>query len=360
MKVRHGGIHYLHENLPEDGRKLLDFSVNISPLGLPPAAAAAVRYGAADCGVYPDPFCRRLRAALSSNLGIDSRHIVCGNGAGDLIYRIVHRKKPRGALVIAPSFSDYEKALREASCKVVYHELSKKDFLLDEQILSKINRGIQIVFLCNPNNPTSLTVDKNLLKRMVRRCNENGVTVVIDECFNEFLDEPDNHSALPLLREFQNVIILRAFTKIYAMAGLRLGYCVTGSVKDASEIADTGQAWPVSTIAQSAGIAALLDKDYVNRVRNLVRTERARMKDEFKQLGLEVLGGEANFIFFRIRPDSAFDRKTFFDSLLRQNILIRCCNNCRGLDNSYYRSAVLTHDENTLLLEAISGLTLER
>ncbi|MDR2444790.1 MAG: aminotransferase class I/II-fold pyridoxal phosphate-dependent enzyme, partial [Spirochaetaceae bacterium] len=154
------------------------------------------------------------------------------------------------------------------------------------------------------------------------------------------------------LPEFGNVIVLRAFTKVYAMAGLRLGYCVTGSDTEAAAIAETGQAWPVSAVAQSAGIAALRDQGYVERLRVLVKAERARMKAEFTRLGIEVLGGEANFIFFRI--GRGFDKKTFFDSLLRQRILIRRCDNFRGLDDSYYRSAILTHDENTLLLRALA------
>jgi threonine-phosphate decarboxylase len=165
-----------------------------------------------------------------------------GNGAGDLIYRIARLKKTRRALVTAPTFSDYEKALREVLCEVVYHQLPKNNFLLDEQIFSKINSGVQLIFLCNPNNPTGLTVNKNLLDLIVRRCGESGVMLVIDECFNEFLDEPLEHGALPFLREFGNVIILRAFTKIYAMAGLRLGYCVTGSDREAAAIAGTGLA----------------------------------------------------------------------------------------------------------------------
>lgn len=354
MEVRHGGIDYIREGLPGGG-PVLDFSVNVSPLGMSPAAARAAILSVSGCAKYPDPFCRSLREALASCLGLNADCIVCGNGAGDLIYRIARLKKPRRALVTAPTFSDYEKALREVSCEIVYHELPKNNFLLDERILSKINRGVQIVFLCSPNNPTGLTVNKNLLESIVRGCAGSGVTLVIDECFNEFLDDPLEHSALPFLRDFDNMIILRAFTKIYAMAGLRLGYCLTGKAPEAAAIADTGQAWPVSAVAQSAGIAALSDKAYVERVRCLVKAERARLKTEFTRLGIEVLGGEANFIFFRIGPDSGFDKKTFFDSLLRQRILIRRCNNFRGLDDSYYRSAILTRDENTLLLQALAG-----
>jgi threonine-phosphate decarboxylase len=369
MEIRHGGVDYLADGLPESGGRLIDFSVNISPLGLPEACVDALlrqlggesRYAkfapnlAPSLAKYPDPFCRRLRAALAEHLSVPACQIVCGNGAGDLIYRIAHWKKPAKALVTSPAFSDYEKALREVSCEIFYHALSKDTFELDQQILSKID-GVQIVFLGNPDNPAGRTIDTNLLARIVKKCNEYGVTLVIDECFNEFLDDPSAHTAIRYLKESRNLIILRAFTKIYAMAGLRLGYCVMGSEENARELADTGQAWPVSGVAQSAGIAALTEKDYIPNVRALIKTERTRMKDEFRRLGLQVLGGDANFIFFRITPDSGFDKDTFFDNLLRHNILIRCCDNYRGLDNSYYRAAILTHDENTLLLQALSEI----
>ena len=125
----------MREGLPEDGGPVLDFSVNVSPLGMPPAAADAVIRSVSACGKYPDPFCRRLREAIACSLGLTADHIVCGNGAGDLIYRIARLKNPCRALVTAPSFSDYEKALHEVSCELVYHELPKNNFLLDEQIL---------------------------------------------------------------------------------------------------------------------------------------------------------------------------------------------------------------------------------
>jgi threonine-phosphate decarboxylase len=380
MEIRHGGIDYLmsavHRNaggtadgndalngVPDNGPgdgpdgtpsggRIVDFSVNVSPLGMPEACAGAIR--AVDYSRYPDPFCRRLRAALSEYLGVAAEQIVCGNGAGDLIYRISRWKNPSRALVAVPTFSDYEKSLREISCEIVRYELSKESFELDRNILSKISADIQIMFLCNPNNPTGLTINAELLDLIIKKCGSLGVTLVIDECFNEFLDDPAAHTAVPYLKESPNLIIIRAFTKIFAMAGLRLGYCVTSGTEEADAIGNIGQAWPVSAAAQAAGIAALADKDYCNRVRSFVGCERARMKNEFRRLGLDVIGGEANFIFFRLSPD--FDKNTFFDSLLRNNILSRSCDNYYGLDNSYYRTAVLGREENNLLLKVLQKM----
>jgi threonine-phosphate decarboxylase len=365
MEVRHGGKEYLRRVLSggenaenraaEDGR-LIDFSVNISPLGLPASVIAALRGDVAGFGGYPDPFCGKLRSALAARFAVPAGRIVCGAGAGDIIYRIARWKKPAKALITAPAFSDYEKALREVSCRIIYHELAESGFLVDRKILPKITEDARIVFLSNPNNPTGLTIGRDLLGQIVRRCDTLGVTLVIDECFNEFLDEPLSHTAIPYLDESPRLIILRAFTKIYAMAGLRLGYCLMGSGEDAGALADTGQAWPVSSPAQAAGLAALADDDYYDRTRALVKVERERLKTGLTKLGFENPAGEANFVFFRVTPASGFDNDSFFDSLLRHNILLRRCDNYRGLDGSYYRAAVLARAENDALLQVLAEI----
>jgi threonine-phosphate decarboxylase len=339
--------------LPAAG-KPVDFSVNVSPLGMPKAAVRAVRRSAVSCAAYPDPFCKRLRAAISARVSVPAEHIVCGAGAADLIYRIVRWKRPDTALVTAPAFSDYEKALVEGGCRVTRYPLAKDGFAVDERLLSAINGGL--VFICNPNNPTGRTVERTLLERIVGRCADTNATLVIDECFNGFLDDPNAHSALPFLGAHANLIVLRAFTKIYAMAGLRLGYCVTGTEEAARALALTGQPWPVSAVAQSAGIAALSDRGYTERLRRLVSAERARLKAGLGRLGISVLGGEANFVFFRVPEGGPFDAETFFADLLRRNILLRRCDNYHGLDGSYYRCAVLTPRLNKRLLRALENI----
>jgi threonine-phosphate decarboxylase len=345
----HGGDIYTY-----GGRELLDFSSNISPLGLPPGVLRGIIDAAAGFGIYPDPQCRELRAALEKHHRIGADRIVCGNGAADLIYRIVGFLKPKRALITAPTFSEYEKALEEGGAAVDRFFLSYPDFMISEEILPRINADTGLLFLCNPNNPTGRLIPRELRDRLIRRCTGTGTILVIDECFNDFLDDPQAHSSVRFLEGTAGLIILRAFTKLYAMAGLRLGYALFGSPALARSIAGTGQPWSVSSAAQTAGLRALEETAYVEEVRALVRKERPLMKAALSALGFEVLGGEANYLFFRLPGGTgAPTGPGLFQALRDRGILIRSCANYPGLDDSYYRIAIRRPEENQRLLAAL-------
>jgi threonine-phosphate decarboxylase len=349
-KYDHGGDVY------DSPRDLLDFSANISPLGVPPGVVEALREAAPHFDRYPDPRCGKLREALGLYHPIDPRQIVCGNGAADLIHRTVRYFRPRKALLALPSFSEYEKALEEEGCELIPYFFPRPRFEGDSGILSLISDQTEILFLCNPNNPTGLLWDREILERIIAKCRSTNTVLVIDECFNEFLDDPAENSAIGFLGSAPKLIILKAFTKIYAMAGFRLGYILCGSEETSRGIARTGQPWSVSSIAQTAGIAALKETRYVEEVRRLVKTERKIMKAAFTGLGLEVLGGEANYIFFRITETSGFEGSHFFASLRSRGFLLRNCANYPGLDDSYYRVSLRRPGENQGLIRALQAL----
>jgi threonine-phosphate decarboxylase len=339
--------------------EFLDFSANISPLGLPPGVLKALTGEARHFDRYPDPRCGELREALAEHHGLEAGRIVCGNGAADLIYRIVRGIKPKRALIISPSFSEYERALKEADCTVVRYELRYPRFQVGEDILPMIPRGIDLMFLCNPNNPTGLLIKPDLVKGISQSCADAGVVLAADECFNEFLDEPGAHTLKGELSGRPRLIILKAFTKVYAMAGLRLGYILCGSSEIAGDIAGTGPPWSVSAPAQRAGMAALQERAYVEELRRMIKAERETMKAALTDLGFEVLGGEANYLFFRIAVSQGFDQGVFFRALLDRGILLRNCGNYPGLDDSYYRAAVRTPAENQVFFEVLRNLQKE-
>jgi threonine-phosphate decarboxylase len=353
-KYDHGGnIYGIKAGLPG---KLLDFSANISPLGVPPGVLDAIREEAPHFDIYPDPDCRELRKALGGHCRRDPELIVCGNGAADLIYRIVRFIRPRKALLVVPGFSEYEKALEAERAEIIFYHLASPRFEGDSEILSFISDKTDIVFLCNPNNPTGILWIPRLMESIIRKCADTNTVLVIDECFNGFLDDPAGNSAVEFLNKAPGLIILSAFTKLYGMAGFRLGYLLCGSEKIRWGIAAAGQPWSVSAVAQTAGIAALKESSYVGELRCLVKTERTFMKTALADLGLEVLGGEANYIFFRLGGDSGFDRTGFFNALLSRGFLLRSCANYPGLDDSYYRICLRKHEENELLVQALGEL----
>ncbi|MDR2630483.1 MAG: threonine-phosphate decarboxylase CobD [Spirochaetaceae bacterium] len=335
---------------------LLDFSANISPLGLPPGVVKALIEGARNFDRYPDSRCAELRAALAEHHGLEPDRILCGNGAADLIYRIVYRIKPKRALVLAPSFSEYEKALGEMGCTVERYRLIYPHFQVEEDILGMIRPGVDLVFFCNPNNPTGILTEPGLVRRIAQQCGAAGVLLAVDECFNELVDDPAAHTLTGDLSRSPHLIILRAFTKLYAMAGLRLGYILCGSPEIARGIAETGPPWSVSTAAQQAGLAALQETAYVEELRRMVRREREIMKAALMDLGFEVLGGAANYLFFRFSGSKARAPFTLFQSLLDRGILLRSCGNYPGLDDSYYRIAIKKPAENRALIDILKDM----
>jgi threonine-phosphate decarboxylase len=357
-KYDHGGnIYGVKTDLPgKPGARPLDFSANTSPLGVPSGVLDAVRREAPGFDIYPDPLCGELRQALGEHHRCDPKMIVCGNGAADLIYRTVNYVRPRRALIAVPSFSEYEKALEAERAEIVFYPLAPPRFEGNAEILSRVSGETDIVFLCNPNNPTGVLWDPRLIQSIIRKCTDTNTILVIDECFNGFLDDPAGNSAVEFLSRAPGLVILNAFTKVYGMAGFRLGYALCGSEEISRGIAGAGQPWSVSAAAQAAGIAALKESSYIEELRRLVKAERTFMKTALAGLGLEVLGGEANYIFFRLGGASGFERQGFFESLLARGFLLRRCANYPGLDDSYYRACLRKHAENESLIQALRAL----
>ena len=328
------------------GHDALDFSANVSPLGLPQGVADAIAAALPTADRYPDPLCRELRTALSRAEQLPEPWILCGNGAADLIYRLVWALKPRRALLPAPTFAEYAAALESVGCEVKRKTLHEADdFAVTEAFVQAVNQSIDLVFLCQPNNPTGQITPPELVQRLVRRCADCGAVLVVDECFLDFLPESEALSAKKLLAS-PNLIILKAFTKLYGMAGVRLGYCLCSNIALLDKMQAAGQPWAVSSLAQAAGLAALDETAYVARVQALIAQQRPVLRDGLRALGLRVLDGSANYLLFQA-PE------TLGESLRQRGIVLRGCGNYPGLDSSWYRTAVRTAPENQQLLKAL-------
>lgn len=226
------------------GHDALDFSANVSPLGLPQGVADAIVAALPTADRYPDPLCRELRTALGRAEQLPEPWILCGNGAADLIYRLVWALKPRRALLPAPTFAEYAAALESVGCEVKRKTLHEADdFAVTEAFVQAVNQSIDLVFLCQPNNPTGQITPPELVQRLVRRCADCGAVLVVDECFLDFLQQRDALTAKPLLQTAPNLVILKAFTKLYAMAGVRLGYALCANTALLAKMQAAGQPW---------------------------------------------------------------------------------------------------------------------
>ena len=348
MRLVHGGDWAGYR--AEFGCDALDFSANVSPLGLPAGVAAAITNALPTADRYPDPLCRELRAALARAEGVPADWILCGNGAADLIFRLALAVRPRRALLPAPTFAEYEAALQTVGCAVQRVFLREEnEFAVTEEFIDAVTPETDIVFLCQPNNPTGQVTPPALVERLVRRCAECGAVLVVDECFLDFLPDRDALTAKQLLRDAPQLIILKAFTKLYAMAGVRLGYALCGDAALLEKMRGAGQPWAVSSLAQAAGLAALQETAYAGAVRALIAEQRPRMAAGLRALGLRVMDGQANYLLFRATPD-------FGEKLRRRGAVVRSCANYPGLDAAWYRTAVRTAEENTRLLQIMGEI----
>ncbi len=349
MGLVHGGD--VEGYLRQFGRSPLDFSANVSPLGLPDGVKQAVIASLQTADTYPDPLCRSLCEAIAAHEGKPPEQVVCGNGAADLIFRLVMGLDPKSALLLAPTFAEYEQALRVSGCKVHFFPLHPENgFCLTPEILDSITPSIDLFFLCQPNNPTGKLCERPLLLSILERCRACNVTLVMDECFVDFLDDPKRYSLSDQLEEYENLFLLKAFTKLYAMAGIRLGYGLCGNAALLNRIRTAGQPWAVSSMAQAAGIAALRETDYVAGLRGLIAREKPFLLHGLTHAGVTCLGSSANYIFFH-SSDGQLHTK-----LWETGIMIRDCSNYAGLAAGYYRVAIRDHADNERLVSSIGKI----
>lgn len=338
-KNPHGGDIY-------GGEIQLDFSANTNPFGTPEGILDAIEHALPEIHRYPDPYCRRLVQAISDFEGVPKEFILCGNGAAELIYSYCEAVRPTTAVELAPTFSEYALGLERLGCRVKRYFLRQEnDFELDEAFLRfLIEEMPEVVFLCNPNNPTGQIIPSHLMDRILDTCREQGIRLFVDECFLDLSDAGE--SLKPLLGENPNLFLLKAFTKSYGMAGIRLGYCMSADSELLTKMAQTVQPWNVSSLAQAAGVAALREAEFLNRTRQLVFSERAWLKPQLKNLGFRVIPSHANYILFR--GPAGLDKR-----LKEKQISIRNCGNYHGLDDGWYRIAVRLPEENKRLIQAM-------
>ncbi len=349
-KYTHGGDVY-----KEKLNIKYDFSANINPLGMPENAKKAIVDNISNFEVYPDPFCRILTQKIAEEEKVDKKFVLCGNGAADLIYRLVSTAKPKDILVMAPTFSEYEEASTKAGAKI--HRFNLENFYLKAHIIDFIKEmdSVDIVFICNPNNPTGILSEREILLEIAKVTKEKDALLVIDQCFLPFVEDGDKHDMIPFISDFENLIVLKAFTKIYSMAGLRLGYMISSNEQLMDELFSSSQPWSVSSPAQVAGVGALSEKGFVEKTIAYVSEQRKSLEKALKKEGFIVIESKANYICFKTDDGYGF-RKAMLD----RGILIRDCSNYYGLDENYSRIAVRTKTENEYFIDRLEELKWQR
>jgi histidinol-phosphate aminotransferase len=333
-----------------------DFSVNENPLGIANYVRATMKNAVNDCRRYPQYGSERLREAIAQTLGVRANQVLCGNGASELFAAIVHAFRPKKVVIPQPAFYGYEWAAQMVDAQICHVELKEEaSFFVTETLLDSLEQDVELLFLASPSNPVGNRIPSERLERILQKCREKAILVVLDECFIEFTGE---EGALAFVDEYPNLILVRAFTKTYAMPGVRLGYLV-GAKERCEQIAKQLPEWNVSVLAQQAGLAILTDvpekwirKQYLDDTTHLIQEEKKFLIQEliciFGQK-MKIFASDANFLLLRTGVP-------IYKKLLEQGILIRDCSNYRGLGEGYYRIAVRTHEENVALVAAMRGI----
>jgi threonine-phosphate decarboxylase len=346
---QHGGdVYRLARILGVSIRDLLDFSANINPLGYPEGVAAAVQAALADLVHYPDRRCVELRQDLADYHSLSSDEILVGNGSTELIYLVVRVLKPKRALIVAPAFSEYQEALEVARVPYEFHLTSEAGHFTLEELPEA--QGAELVFLANPASPSGALLAPERLLPWLEAWDAAGVFVVLDEAFIDFVEEA---SIKKHLGRFPRLVVLRSFTKFFAIPGLRLGYLLAHPELVAGMGAKQ-EPWSVNNLAQAVGRACLQDRVYMAQTRSYVAAERRHLFEGLQALaGLTPFPGEVNYLLVKITvPGLSVGQLR--ERLLSRGIIIRDASNFNGLDERYFRIAVRRRKDNDRLLAALA------
>lgn len=326
----------------------VDFSVNVNPLGMPKAVGQSLQEAVKNCGKYPDITAEELKQAASRMQNVPPSYLLFGNGSSELLLAAAHALMPKKTVIPIPSFYGYEYAAKAAEGEIIYYQTKAEDnYAVTEELCQVLTEDIDLLFLANPNNPTGLLVDADTLKKIIARCQDKEIYVVLDECFVEFCN--GMHSMISNAKAYGNLILIRAFTKIFAIPGVRLGYLICSNERILRKIGSHLSEWNVSCFAHAAGCACALESDYINQTVCFLTAEREFLAEGLKRRGFAVFPSDANFLL-------CYTEEPFYGRLIEWGILIRDCSNFRGLGKGFYRIAIRSRKENEKLLCALEEI----
>jgi threonine-phosphate decarboxylase len=352
-RIHGGNIYEAAKRFGIDEEDIIDFSSNVNPLGPPSAAKRAVKRSITFLDRYPDPEMNALRKAVARYFGIKPGQVICGNGANGLIRLIPRVFRPKKVLIPVPTFMEYAAAAEDAGGKVVTFPLKEREgFRVDPLEMAFALKGMDMAFLCNPNNPTGLLISKVEMLEIMQYALQQGVRLVVDEAFMDF---SGSDSIVKEAVQSSHLICLRAFTKFFGMPGLRIGYAVSDETT-AADLRNGQEPWAVSIPAEQAAIAALNEWRYIKKTRRLIEKERERLLSAFRILpGVEPFPCSANFILLKL---TSIDAWQLTEKLGQRGLLVRDCSSFPDLGNRFVRIAVRTRRENNRLVQMLRELLI--
>lgn len=338
--------------------KIVKFGANVNPLGLSNSVRKKLSEHLDIITSYPDRDYKSLRQIIAACCSTNADYVVTGNGSTELISLLISQRNARHALVIGPTYSEYDRELSLTGGRISHYYLKEsQDFRLDmEDFKNALTDDIDFLILCNPNNPTSSALTQTKLRLLAEFCKERDIFIMIDETYVEFAPSVDEITAIPLVPDYDNLMVIRGVSKFFAAPGLRLGYGITSNRQFLNELKRNQNPWSLNSIGAYAGELMLQDADYISRTRELILSERDRCLAKLKEFRYaKVYPAYANFILVRLLKNglSSFD---VFDHAIRQGMMIRDCSSFEGLPGEYVRFCIMNPEDNTRLLNCLGEL----
>ncbi|KNY27995.1 pyridoxal phosphate-dependent aminotransferase [Pseudobacteroides cellulosolvens] len=354
---KHGGnIYRASQRYGIRKEDFLDYSANINPLGIPEELRELIISNMDLLSSYPDPECNDLRKDISLYLDVPRDRIIIGNGAAEVIFLLFDELKPKKVLIPSPTFCEYERAASKSGSEVVFYRIKEsKGFKLDvHELISSMNdNDADSLILCNPNNPTSVLTSPDDLLNLLKAAYRKGIKVIIDETFVELTIGGNLNSMTAYLREFDNLFIIRAFTKLFAIPGLRLGYGL-GNKALISNLWKRKVTWSVNCFAGISGLILRNKHGYLDRTTSWLSKEIDHFYNDLCNLKkVHVFKPNTNFILLKIK-DKKTNSYKLRESMAFKGVLIRDASNFRFLDDSFIRVAIKDRDSNEKFIEILN------
>lgn len=347
--------------------KILDYSSNINPYGLPENLKKEIFEKVFVLERYPDPDYIELREKIAEKNNLNIENIIVGNGATEIIFLFMKILSPKKVLIVSPTFGEYERAIKAStlandSLEINYFELKEtENFVLNVKNLeTELENNYDLLILCNPNNPTGQFLKLKKLEEILKICEQKNTKLFVDEAFVEFVEDWENESIINFKENKENLFVIRAFTKFFAIPGLRLGYGICFNNNLLKKMLEKKEPWSVNNIADLAGQTVLDDENYIQKTKEWIKDQKKYMYENLNKIeGLRAYKTEVNFILLKIEDnllEKGLDVKNLRKKMLEKGILIRDASNFIYLNKHYFRLAIKDKLNNEKVIETLTSI----
>lgn len=356
VTVHGGDLDAIERHYGIKKEEISDFSGNINPLGFPESVSEKIKDNLKIIETYPDKNYLSLKKSIADYTGADLENIFVGNGSTELISCFIKSVNPKKTIIMGPAYSEYEREVKLLGSEYEYFELKESEnFRLNtESLISKLTDETDLFIACNPNNPTGTAILPEEMEKILIHCKDKGISVMTDETYNEFSDIMI--SSIPLTTKYDNLFVIRGTSKFFASPGLRLGYGVTKSSVFKDILNKTQNPWSVNSIAAFAGENMFKDKDFAEKTKSLISSEREKAYNELLNIkNIKPYYSYANFILFKILTNK-ITASDVFERLIKGKMLVRNASSFTFLDESFMRFCILSPAENERLLTELKEI----